>query len=207
MIASCHEAGNAIKCGYENVSGFLSITFLKTSFPRADWIAASFLRQSLALAGGCACCLNAGNLFALPTSSGSTTLISPGCRRSKVKVAKIYLGTPKAHWPTPKMDIEAERNRYEAEFARMGKEFADVDFVTNQLVTKKEDLAGLREPAPGGGWGAGHPSLHARGRRAEGDPGGEEADDASLRRPTRAMNGPASARCATSPAARTWNAC
>jgi hypothetical protein len=103
----------------------------------------SFLRQTLALAGGCACCLHAGNLFALPTPSGLTTLISPGCRRSKVKVAKIYLGTPNGHWPTPQMDIEAERNRYEAEFAKMGKEFADVDFVTNQLVTKKEDLAGL----------------------------------------------------------------
>jgi hypothetical protein len=105
----------------------------------------SFLRQSLALAGGCAWCLHAGNLFALPNSSGLTTLVSPGCRRSKVKVAKIYLGTPKAHWPTPQMDIEAERGRYEAEFARLGKEFADVDFVTNQLVTKNEDLAGLRD--------------------------------------------------------------
>ena len=103
----------------------------------------SFLRQTLALTGGCACCLHAGNLFALPTSSGLTTLISPGCRRSKVKIAKVYLGLPKAHWPTPQMDIVAERNRYEAEFARMGKEFADVDFVVNQLVTKKEDLAGL----------------------------------------------------------------
>ena len=103
----------------------------------------SFLRQTLALAGGCACCLHAGNLLALPTSSGLTTLVSPGCRRSKVKIAKIYLGTPNAHWPTPKMDVEAERNRYEAEFTQMGKEFADVDFVTNQLVTKKEELAGL----------------------------------------------------------------
>jgi hypothetical protein len=103
----------------------------------------SFLRHSLALAGGCACCLHAASLFALSTGSGLTTLISPGCRRSKVKVAKIYLGTPKAHWPTPQMDIEAERKRYEAEFGRMGKEFADVDFVTNHLVTKKEDLSGL----------------------------------------------------------------
>jgi hypothetical protein len=105
----------------------------------------SFLRHSLALAGGCACCLNAGSLFALPTSAGLTTLVSPGCRTSKVKVAKIYLGLPKAHWPTPIMDVEAERARYEAEFARMGKEFADVEFVTNQLVGKKEEVAALRD--------------------------------------------------------------
>ncbi len=103
----------------------------------------AFIRQSLALAGGCAWCLSAGKLFALSPSNGLTTLISPGCRRSKVKVAKIYVGRPKAHWPTPNMDVEAERNRYEAEFARMGKEFADVEFVTNLLVTKKEDLAGV----------------------------------------------------------------
>jgi len=43
------------------------------------------------------------------------------------------------------MDIEAERHRYEAEFARMGKEFADIEFVTNQLVTKPEELVALRE--------------------------------------------------------------
>ena len=105
----------------------------------------SFLRHSLALAGGCAWCLSAGGLFALPNSSGLTTLISPGCRRSKVKVAKLYFGKPKAHWPTPEMDVEAERKRYEAEFARMGQEFADVEFVTNQLVTKKEELTALQD--------------------------------------------------------------
>ena len=79
----------------------------------------SFLGQTLALAGGCAYCLHAGNLFALSTPAGLTTLVSPGCRRSKVKVARIYLGTFKAHWPTPQMELEAERNRYEAQFARM----------------------------------------------------------------------------------------
>jgi len=62
-----------------------------------------------------------------------------------VKVAKLYFGKPKAHWPTPTMDVEAERSRYEAEFARMGKEFSDVEFVTDQLVTKKEELAALQD--------------------------------------------------------------
>jgi L-arabinose isomerase len=124
----------------------------------------SFLRQSLAVAGGCACCLNAGSLFAVPTSTGLTTLISPGCRRSKVKVAKIYLGTPKAHWPTPNMDIEAERNRYEAEFVRMSKEFCDVEFVTNQLVTKPEEFTALRDKiAAADGLLVIHLSMHVGG--------------------------------------------
>jgi len=97
------------------------------------------------MAGGCACCLNASRLFAVPAPSGMTTLISPGCRRTKVKVAKLYLGLPHPHWPTPKLDIRAERDRYEAEFSRMAGDFADVEFVTCQLVSKKEDVRGLSD--------------------------------------------------------------
>lgn len=105
----------------------------------------TFLQRSLVLTGGCAFCLQAGNLLAVPsTSTTTTTLISPGCRRSKVKVAKLYLGVPKAHWPTPNMDLEGEMKRYEAAFGQMKKEFADVDFVVNQLVTKKADLTDIQ---------------------------------------------------------------
>ena len=100
----------------------------------------SFLRQSMVIASGCTLCFEALGQSALAGSS-STTLISPGCRRSKVRVAKLYLGVPKAHWPTPKMDIDAERKRYEAAFT--SPEFADVEFSLNKLVTKKEELEGL----------------------------------------------------------------
>ncbi len=105
----------------------------------------AFLQRSLILAGGCACCLRAGTLFARQSAPPVTTLISPGCRRSKVKVAKLYLGVPKAHWPTPKMDLEDEMQRYEAAFGQMKKDFADVDFFVNQIVSKKEDLSAVRE--------------------------------------------------------------
>lgn len=70
-----------------------------------------------------------------------TSLISPGCRRSKVKVAKLYLGTPKAHWPTPLLDLKAERHRYEKEFAKMKEEFSDVDFSVNELITSPDQVA------------------------------------------------------------------
>ncbi len=97
----------------------------------------SFLKFSLA-AGGCACCLHTGSLLAGPSSGSATTLISPGCRRSKVRIAKLYLGIPKAHWPTPKLELDPEKQRYEAVFA--GKDFADIDFLGNQIVSTKEDL-------------------------------------------------------------------
>jgi hypothetical protein len=104
-----------------------------------------FLQRSLVAAGGCAFCMHAGNLLALPSTRTTTTnLISPGCRRSKVKVAKLYLGVPKAHWPTPNMDLEGEMQRYEAAFGQMKKDLADVDFFVNQVVSKKEDLADIK---------------------------------------------------------------
>ena len=62
-------------------------------------------------------------------------LVSPGCRTSKVKVAKLYLGIPKALWPSPTLDLEEERRKYEEELGRMARDFADVEFVTDQLVT------------------------------------------------------------------------
>ncbi len=95
-------------------------------------------------AGACALCLAGGGLLSR-SAVAAPVLISPGCRKSKVKVAKIYLGRPNAHWPTPKMDINAERQRYEDEFGQMGAEFADVDFVVNELVTTKEQADALKD--------------------------------------------------------------
>ncbi len=107
-----------------------------------------FLTRSAAVAGGCAFCLGSSQLFAAaPDPDAGPGLISPGCWKSKVKVAKLYLGIPNAHWPTPKMDIQAERQKYEQAFAR--KEFADVDFVTNELITNQEQLAPLKEKLKG----------------------------------------------------------
>lgn len=104
-----------------------------------------FLAGSAVLTGGCALCLGGSQLFAATRDPICPGLVSPGCRTSKVRVAKLYLGRPNAHWPTPKMDLEAEHQRYEAAFARMHKEFADVDFVVNELITNKEQLAKVRE--------------------------------------------------------------
>jgi hypothetical protein len=104
-----------------------------------------FLKQSAVVAAGCAFCLHARPAFAAFPDDKPAGLISPGCRKSKVRVAKIYLGKPKAHWPTPNMDIAAERQRYEAAFARMQKEFADVEFVGNELVTTSDQVAKLAD--------------------------------------------------------------
>jgi len=102
-------------------------------------------REFLKATSGCALCLGAARAFSCVPDAKSLTIVSPGCIKSKVRVAKIYAGVPKALWPTPLMDLNAEMQRYEAEFARMKKEFADVDSVVNRLVTKPEQVNEIRE--------------------------------------------------------------
>ncbi len=102
-------------------------------------------REFLQVTSGCMLCLGAARAFPFPAETKSLALISPGCIKSKVRVAKIYAGIPKALWPTPLMDLNAEMQRYEAEFRRLKKEFADVDFVANRLVTKPEEVNEIRE--------------------------------------------------------------
>jgi hypothetical protein len=44
----------------------------------------------------------------LPAASlGRPKLISPGCRRSKVKVARLYMGSAEGLWPKPNLDLQA----------------------------------------------------------------------------------------------------
>jgi len=104
-----------------------------------------FFSQAAVLTGGCALCLGAPTIWAAAKSGSVPGLVSPGCRKSKVRVAKLYLGQPKAHWPTPRMDLQEERQRYEAQFAAMPRQFADVEFTVNELVSDKTRLAGMQE--------------------------------------------------------------
>ena len=41
-------------------------------------------------------------MLALGAGASGTKLISPGCRRSKVKVARLYLAIPGGGWPNRK---------------------------------------------------------------------------------------------------------
>jgi hypothetical protein len=96
-------------------------------------------------AAGSAVFLGAGRMPGAYAGAGGAAIISPGCRKSKVRVAKVYMGIPNALWPTPKMDLNAEVQRYEAEFAKRGGEFADVEFVVSELVTSPDQAKGLQD--------------------------------------------------------------
>ena len=101
----------------------------------------SFIR---ATGGSALFCLGASNLITFAAPSAEPGLISPGRRKSKVKVARLYLGVPKAAYPKPAMDLKAERKAYEARFARFSDELADVDFFVDELIGKPEELAPLK---------------------------------------------------------------
>ncbi|MGC9328603.1 MAG: hypothetical protein ACP5I1_13285 [Candidatus Hinthialibacter sp.] len=102
----------------------------------------TFIQMS---AAGSAAFLGTSSLAAGQAYAKPPVLISPGCRSGKVKIAKIYLGQPNAHWPSPDVDINKERQKYEDEFAQMKNEFADVDFVVDELISKPEQIQPLAE--------------------------------------------------------------
>lgn len=69
-------------------------------------------------AAGSIFCLGATNVGALDGSPVPTSLVSPGCRRSKAKVARLFLGSPGGPWPKPNLDFQQEMNSYRQEFAQ-----------------------------------------------------------------------------------------
>ena len=112
--------------------------------------------------GGTLLCLNDGvpRLWAAEAAA-SPVLISPGCRGSKVKVARLYVGVPKAHYPNPAIDLASEKQAYENHFACLKDELADVDFVVDELVTSPDQIDALAERIAGcDGVVAVHLTLH-----------------------------------------------
>lgn len=117
------------------------------------------MRSVIAGSALCAGCANRRGFFWSEAAASPPTprgLVSPGCRGSKVRVAKIYLANPAGGlWPTPKLDLNAEIARYEAELTKMSKELADVDFVAappaqkNTPVTSAEQARQAKESLAG----------------------------------------------------------
>ena len=94
-------------------------------------------------AGASALCLGGSSLVFGAGSRGSK-LISPGCRGTKVKVARFYMGTSHGLWPEPRMDFKKEIAFYESEFAKLKGELSDVEFVIDQLVSTPDQIKPLK---------------------------------------------------------------
>jgi hypothetical protein len=97
-------------------------------------------------AGGAFCLAGPGILTGgmIPRRQASEKIISPGCRGSKVKLAKLYMGLPNPHWPKPTLDLDKEIEFYESQFAKFRHQLADVDFVVNRLVSAPDQVDKLK---------------------------------------------------------------
>ena len=97
----------------------------------------------LAAVGG-ALCLSGSSLWVFGTKAKGSRLISPGCRKTKVKVARLYMGTSHGLWPKPNLDFQKEIRFYESEFSKLKDELSDVDFVVDELVTSPEQVGRIK---------------------------------------------------------------
>jgi hypothetical protein len=84
-----------------------------------------------------------GGLVPAYASYGRTTQSESS--RDRVSVARLYLGKPDPHWPTPLLDLDSEIRRYEAEFQRQAQQFADVDFAVDGLFSSPDQVHAVRE--------------------------------------------------------------
>jgi hypothetical protein len=103
------------------------------SLTRRDFVQLSLAGSALYLGGGLT-----------PRTFAAVDRARTAGRTSPARIARLYLGTPGGHWPTPKLDLAAEIRRYEQAFATFGKEFADVTFSPDCLVTAADDVKKLR---------------------------------------------------------------
>lgn len=98
-------------------------------------------REFLQLAAaGSVLSLSGSSLWAFGSKTNGANLVSPGCRKTKVKVARLYMGTSHGLWPKPNLDFKKEIRFYESEFAKLKSELSDVDFVVDELVTSPEEI-------------------------------------------------------------------
>ena len=100
-----------------------------------------FLQLTLSGSALCLCGLRG---LAFGANCYGLKLISPGCRRTKVKVARIYMGTPGGHWPKPDLDLKKEIQIYESEFNKLKDELSDVEFIVDELVTSPEEVIKIK---------------------------------------------------------------
>jgi hypothetical protein len=101
-------------------------------------------REFLQITAGSTMLFAGAGGFANRARAAGSPLVSPGCRRSKVKVARVYMGTRTGLWPTPKLSFQDEIRVYEAQFAKLGNEMADVEFVVDDIVTSTDAVARIK---------------------------------------------------------------
>jgi hypothetical protein len=100
-------------------------------------------------AAGSAACLGGSPILAMGANPQGSKLLSPGCRGTKVKVARLYMGTSHGLWPKPHLDFKKEVQFYESQFDKLKGELSDVDFVVDEIVASAEQVRRLKDKLAG----------------------------------------------------------
>jgi len=108
---------------------------MKKEISRRDFL-------ELTVASGALCVVGVGCQGpAVSRQAQGPKLVSPGCRGTRVKVARLYMGKRQnPYWPKPNLDLDKEMRFYKAEFAKLKGELSDVDFVVDTLVSSPADV-------------------------------------------------------------------
>jgi L-arabinose isomerase len=109
---------------------------MQTEIKRRD-----FIRLT---AAGSTFCFGYPGLAGLGFNFNDQKIISPGCRKTKVKVARLYMASD-GLWPKPNLDLENEIRFYESEFAKLNDDLSDVDFVVDELVTSPDEVISIKD--------------------------------------------------------------
>ncbi len=96
-------------------------------------------------AAGTALYLGGPRILAFGANPEKQRLISPGCRGTKVKVARLYMAIPNNfYWPKPSLDLKDELKVHDSEFAELKGELSDVEFSVDELITFPEQVGRLK---------------------------------------------------------------
>ncbi|RJP32000.1 MAG: hypothetical protein C4527_07015 [Candidatus Omnitrophota bacterium] len=64
---------------------------------------------------------------------------------TKTRIGKVYLGRSSPGWPTPTLNLEEDKQRIEAEFAKLGDAFRDIEFVDGGIVSINREIEPVLE--------------------------------------------------------------
>ena len=85
-----------------------------------------------------------GALAATADRLSAETTLTDLLPKTKVRIAKVYLGRTNPGWPLPQLDLNEEIKRFEANLAKLSAEFADIEFMDCGLISNDQQLAQVK---------------------------------------------------------------
>jgi hypothetical protein len=91
----------------------------------------------------------AASLSLLAATKNTAAADAPPPPLPKVRVGKVYFGVEHPSWPMATVDVEAERQRFEKELARLQPALSDIEWIDCGLVTNDAELAQAKQKLQG----------------------------------------------------------